>query len=31
MFPKSENKTKETSKGQNDVWTGKNGLKNIMC
>jgi hypothetical protein len=29
VFPKTENNTKETKKGQKEVWTAKNGLVNI--
>jgi len=30
VLPKRENKIRETRKGQKDVCTGKNGLKNIL-
>ena len=29
VLPRSEKRIKETSRGQNDVWTGKNGDKKI--
>lgn len=29
VLPSKENKIKETSKGQNEVWTAKKGLINI--